>query len=290
MKILITGSSGFVGRAFIRAMDGHELTLVDLQAGRDVRDFFATDRTRFDLVIHLAAVVGGRARIEGAPLSLAVDLAIDADLFTWAFRTRPYRVVYMSSSAAYPIDLQNDLARPHRLREQDLKLAGNIGNPDMTYGWAKLTGEQLAVHAENEGLRVHVMRPFSGYGEDQALDYPFPSFIRRAALRQDPFTIWGTGGQVRDWIHIDDVVAGTLAAVDQDVPGPVNLCTGRDTSFNQLAELVCKQAGYSPTLQHILDAPQGVAYRVGDTTKLHGFYTPRVTLEEGISRALADLT
>ena len=287
MKVLITGSSGFVGRHFIQALDGHDLATVDVVTGTDARDFFRLNHTRFDLVIHLAAVVGGRAQIEGAPLSLAVDLAIDADMFRWALRTRPGRVVYFSSSAAYPIDLQNDLARPGRLRETDLKLSGNIGNPDLTYGWAKLTGEQLAHHAENEGVRVHVFRPFSGYGEDQDLAYPFPSFIRRAATRQDPFTIWGDGNQVRDWIHIDDIVAATLAAVEQDVPGPVNLCTGRDTSFNELAHLVCKQADYQPELRHILDAPQGVAYRVGDPVKLNSFYTPKVALEDGIARALA---
>lgn len=287
MKVLITGASGFVGRHFVRALDGHDLTMVDVVTGTDARDFFRLNYTRFDLVIHLAAVVGGRAQIEGAPLSLAVDLAIDADMFTWALRTRPRRVVYFSSSAAYPIDLQNDLAHPHALREPDLKLSGNIGNPDMTYGWAKLTGEQLAQHAENEGLRVHVLRPFSGYGEDQDLAYPFPAFIRRAATRQDPFTIWGDGDQVRDWIHIDDIVNATLTAVEEDVPGPVNLCTGRDTSFNELARLVCEQAGYEPTLKHVLDAPQGVAYRVGDPAKLNTVYTPKVALEDGIARALA---
>lgn len=312
MRVLITGHNGFVGRHFWRVLDeqGHDLTGVDIVpsdpafVGTDARDFFRRDDTRYDLVIHLAAVVGGRATIEGAPLKIAVDLSIDAELFQWALRTRPDRIVYYSSSAAYPVGLQTatvqrstwmtadgparlvEVENTHRLREDDLALDW-IGAPDLTYGWAKLTGEMLARHAEAEGLRVHVFRPFSGYGEGQALSYPFPAFIQRAAQRDDPFEVWGSGRQVRDWIHIDDVVAGTLAAVEQDVPGPVNLCTGRPTSFLQLAELVTSAAGYRPEIRTLPDAPTGVHYRVGDPTKLHTFYRPCVELEDGIRRALA---
>lgn len=321
MRVLITGHNGFVGRYFWRALaeQGHDLTGVDItppvtpivgcdqipdrrDMRMDVRDFFCRDDTRFDLVIHLAAVVGGRATIEGAPLKVAVDLAIDADLFGWALRTRPGRIVYYSSSAAYPISLQTEtmtrytatspeqpvtLQNVHRLAEHDIRFLHQIGAPDLTYGWAKLTGEMLAQHAEREGLRVHVFRPFSGYGEDQALSYPFPAFIRRAVQRDNPFEVWGTGQQVRDWIHISDVVAATLAAVEQDVPGPVNLCTGRPTSFLELADLVTKAAGYRPEIRALPEAPSGVHYRVGNPAKLHTFYRPRVDLEEGIQRALA---
>ena len=96
----------------------------------------------------------------------------------------------------------------------------------------------------------------------------------------------GDGTQVRDWIHISDVVGATLAAVDQDVPGPTNLCTGRGVSFNELAAMVTLAACYTPRFDHKRDAPRGVAYRVGDPAKMLGFYTPRVSLEEGIARAL----
>lgn len=316
MRVLITGCSGFVGRHFWRVLaeQGHELRGIDIaapidgghkarprQLRADARDFFRQNDDHFDLVIHLAAVVGGRATIEGAPLKVAVDLSIDAELFQWALRTRPGRIVYYSSSAAYPVGLQEktqqisvgvagsrplEVPNTRRLLERDLTLDW-IGAPDLTYGWAKLTGEMLAQHAESEGLRVHVFRPFSGYGEDQALLYPFPAFIQRAAQRDDPFEVWGSGQQVRDWIHIDDVVAATLAAVEQDVPGPTNLCTGRPTSFLQLAQLVTSAAGYRPEIRTLPDAPTGVHYRVGDPTKLHTFYRPRVELEEGIQRALA---
>ena len=287
MKILITGDAGFVGRYFHKALDGHDITGIDIKNGIDARKFFATDETHFDLVVHLAAIVGGRATIEGEPLSVAVDLAIDSELFQWALRTKPGRIIYYSSSAAYPIKLQ-DYGSTHHLIESDIDL-NNIQSPDYTYGWAKLTGEMLAGYAEKEGLRVHIFRPFSGYGEDQSLDYPFPSFIKRGVEKANPFKIWGTGNQVRDFIHMEDVVAATLEAVRQDIQGPVNLGLGRATSFNDLATLVADECGYSPEIEHIIGAPEGVQYRVCNPAKMLSFYVPKITLEEGIARAVSYL-
>jgi len=283
VKILITGDAGFVGRAFHRYLEGkgHDITGVDIANGIDARDFFRKDETRFDLVIHLAAVVGGRKMIEGAPLALAVDLAIDAEMFGWALRTKPGRIVYFSSSAAYPIEYQNGQSR--RLHEIDIDLE-HIHTPDMTYGWAKLTGEMLAVHARAQGQIVHVFRPFSGYGADQALDYPFPSFIDRAKRKADPFQIWGDGEQVRDFIHIDDIVGAVFVGIEAGIE-TVNLCSGRATSFNELAALVTAAVGYSPEFGHLESAPVGVTYRVGDSTLMNTFYTPKISLEEGITLA-----
>lgn len=285
MKILITGDAGFVGRAFHRHFDGkgHDIQGVDLVNGLEARAFFATDNTCFDLVIHLAAVVGGRKKIEGEPLALAVDLAIDADLFAWAIRTKPKRVVYFSSSAAYPTTLQ-ELDDKNCLVESDINLA-DIRNPDLTYGWAKLTGEMLATHARDQGLKVSVFRPFSGYGADQDFDYPFPTFIKRAVNRQDPFQVWGDGNQVRDFIHIDDIVQGVLAGIEADVD-VANLCTGRATSFNDLASICMNAVGYSAALEHLIAEPVGVQFRVGDPTKMLTFYEPKISLEQGIFEAL----
>ncbi len=222
--------------------------------------------------------------IEGNPLSVASDLAIDADMFQWALKTRPKHIVYFSSSAAYPIFLQK-LAYQQKLREIDINLE-HIRTPDFTYGWAKLSGEMLASYARAEGLKVTVLRPFSGYGSDQALDYPFPSFIERAKRKADPFEVWGRGTQVRDFVHIDDVVGATFAAVMNDVT-TMNICTGRPTSFIELAEMVMLQAGYLAPIKNNLDAPIGVEYRVGDPTGMLEVYEPEISLEEGIALALA---
>lgn len=287
MKVLITGHAGFVGREFCRQLDGHTLVGIDLKNGDDCRTFFANNDTRFDLVVHLAAVVGGRMKIDNAPLEVATDLAIDSDMFQWAMRTRPSRIIYFSSSAAYPINIQTrDFHRAQH--EDDIDLA-DVRTPDQTYGWAKLTGEILAKYATDAGLKVHIFRPFSGYGTDQDLDYPFPSFMARALRRDDPFQIWGDGTQQRDFIHMSDVVAASLEAVRQDIQGPTNLGWGRATSFNELADMVCAAAGYRPRIEHLESKPVGCWYRVSNSDKMHSFYTPKISLEEGIRLALAGL-
>ena len=288
MRILITGNAGFVGRAFTRKFQSqnHEIVGIDIanHLPMDARDFFRNDNTYFDKVIHLAAVVGGRKMIEGSPLALAVDLSIDAEMFGWALRTEPGCITYFSSSVAYPTALQTtDVAKT--LVESDINLE-EIQTPDLSYGWAKLTGEMLASHARNQGLTVHIYRPFSGYGEDQALDYPFPSFIQRGITKADPFEIWGNGEQVRDFIHIDDVIEAAEVGCKENVE-VVNLCTGRGTSFNDLANLVCKEAGYKPAIKHLEAEPVGVMHRVGDPRYMNSFYKPQISLEEGIRRAFA---
>lgn len=283
MKILITGHRGFVGRQFCLKYQSHTVLGIDIKDGSDARDFFRTDDSHFDLVVHLAAIVGGRATIESAPLSVAVDLSLDAEMFNWALRTKPRRVVYFSSSAAYPVELQR--GDPYKLKESDIDL-NKIANPDLTYGWSKLTGEYLAMFAAEAGLKVSVFRPFSGYGADQDLTYPFPTFIDRGMQRSDPFLVWGNGKQVRDFIHVSDIVDAVEMALRQGVEGPVNLGWGRPTSFNELARMVADEVGYDPIFEHRLDAPVGVEYRVSDPSKLLSFYAPKITLEQGIRSAL----
>jgi nucleoside-diphosphate-sugar epimerase len=283
MKILITGHMGFVGKYFMRKYADHDITGIDIKEGNDCRDFFKTNTDYYDLIIHLAAIVGGRQTIEGSPLSVATDLAIDSEMIQWALRTKPGRVVYFSSSAAYPIELQKEPG--YSLKESDINL-DDVRSPDLTYGWAKLTGEYCLQFLEAEGVKVNVFRPFSGYGTDQDLDYPFPSYIKRAKDMMNPFDIWGDGTQVRDFIHMQDIVDAVDEAIKQDVQGAVNLGSGKATSFNVLQQMVCGEQGYVPEVNHILDAPKGVMYRVCDPTKMLSFYTPKISLVEGIAKAL----
>ena len=281
MKVLVTGAAGFVGARFRQALEqaDHDVYCVDIADGFDCRIFFRTATAYFDLVIHCAAVVGGRAMIDGAPFHLAAeDLSIDAELWRWARRARPGRIVYFSSSAAYPVDLQAAEREPTQLVEEDIDL-DHPRAPDQSYGWVKLTGEMMARCARAEGLAVTVVRPFSGFGETQDRAYPFPAIMARVRRGENPVRVWSNS--VRDFIHVDDIVAATLVAADLGIDGPVNLCTGRGVSFTELAMM----AG-AEKVEVLDNMPTGVHHRVGDPTRMLDFYEPRVTLEEGIARAL----
>ena len=112
----------------------------------DARDFFSSrietgdlEEPEFGDVFHFAAVVGGRLTIDGNPLAVAIDLALDALCFNWAVQAKPDRLLYASSSAAYPVDLQGEDGAV-ALKESDIEFGGRLGQPDMTYGWSKLTG------------------------------------------------------------------------------------------------------------------------------------------------------
>jgi GDP-L-fucose synthase len=321
-KILITGGAGFVGRRFCRRLldAGDEVHCVDPIAPDtggidpmmgdgwplfDPRDyerfhFYREDcrtwfrvhpDTQFDYAFHLAAMVGGRVMIENRPLAVADDLAIDAEYWQWAERARPAKTVCFSSSAAYPIALQREEGY-RLLREEDIRFDGDIGMPDMTYGWAKLTCEYLARLAyQKHGLKSVCYRPFSGYGEDQDDSYPFPSIVKRAMANvgAPTLTVWGTGDQMRDFIYIEDCVDGVLSTMDQiDDGDALNLSTGIYTSFKEFARLAAGCCGYSPEVVGLSDKPAGVFARGGDTAKQQEFaFEYSLSLLQGIERAVA---
>lgn len=299
LRALVTGSSGFVGRAMVAELveRGYRCTTVDAaKTGEgDLGQWLYAHRQgypprrQYDLVVHCAYVIGGRAGIGGNRSALAENLRLDAELFRWVADTEQPHVLYFSSSAAYPVHLQ-DAHTETLLREDDTDV---FGEPDADYGFAKMVGERLAANAWAQGTRVSVVRPFSGYGTTQAPGYPFRDFIDRAKRQEDPFVVWGNAGQRRDWIHVTDVVRAALAVAGQDARwpdwgGPVNLCSGVGTSMFELARQVCGAAGYYPTITTNPEAPMGVMNRVGDPTKMRGYYSNELRpLADGIRDALA---
>ncbi len=317
MRILVTGGCGFVGRHLIGALleRGDEVVCVDpivpLTGGllpdnwpffnpgdykgftfiqKDCREFFAEDSSYFDIAHHLAAMVGGRLMIDHEPLAVAEDLAIDAMFWRWTQKVRPGKCVYYSSSAAYPVQLQK--SEGYRLlTEGDIVFGGDIGMPDMTYGWAKLTGEYLGQLAFAKfGIKCCSYRPFSGYGEDQDLTYPFPAIAKRVIDYVGPgdFVVWGSGRQMRDFVHIDDCVSCILKTEPQVEDGSaINISSSIYTSFIDLATMMLNLEGKAAKVIGMSDRPEGVFARGGarEFQDKLGF-APVIPLIDGAKRML----
>jgi UDP-glucose 4-epimerase len=246
----------------------------------------------FDEAYHLASVVGGRQKIEGQPLHVGVDLAIDSMFALWvAEAKRVRRLLYASSSAAYPIEHQAEVGSIS-LDEALVSFAdARVAMPDMTYGWSKLTGEYLTyLLARVHGLPCCCVRPFSGYGEDQDLSYPVPAIARRAALRDDPLVVWGSGRQGRDFVHISDCVTAMRKAIAVIADGSaVNIGSGVLTDFLAVARILSELEGYEPEIRGTGTGPVGVHARYSSPDRaqeLLGF-VPEVSLEDGLGRVLA---
>ena len=250
----------------------------------------------FEEAYHLAAIVGGRAvLIEQNPMLVATNHMIDALFFQWAVQNvdKIDRVLYVSSSVAYPKKIQN--ADSHTTHTEDALMfedSGDIGLPESIYGWLKLAGEYLAVVASRKyGLKVVCVRPFNGYGDDQDLSYPLPSIASRAAKREDPLTVWGSGNQSRDFIYIDDFVSALRVAIRNVHDGSgVNIGSGKNTTFKEVAAILAKLEGYEPEVKGLADKVEGSFALRADISKLKSFgWEPKVSLEEGFGRVLKNV-
>ena len=317
-KILITGGAGFVGRRFVKYFldRGDKVICVDNIAKftggispkkwplfnpydykkfkfyrEDCRNWFKKNKdTDIDYSLHLAAMVGGRKIIEDEPMIVADDLSIDSSYWQWAVKARPKKTLCFSSSASYPIFLQRKNSY-RLLKEEDINLYKSIKLPDLTYGWAKLTCEYLAKIAfEKYNLKSVCYRPFSGYGEDQDLSYPFPSICKRVIENKNSkiINVWGSGYQMRDFIHIDDCVNAVVKSMNKiHNADPLNLSTGKYTNFIKFAKIAANLIGASPKVIGTSKTPEGVFARAGDAKKQKKFGIKHsITLEMGIKKSL----
>lgn len=321
-KVLVTGGCGFVGRHLIHRLliENNEVHCVDPLAplsgaiqpkdwplfnpldydnfhyySEDCRNWFSRIKdSDFSYAFHLAAMVGGRKMIENNPLAIADDLSIDAAYWQWAVKARPGKSVVFSSSAAYPIHLQ----RPDSytlLKENMITFDENLGMPDLTYGWAKLTHEYCARLAyEKHGIESVSYRPFSGYGVDQDDSYPFPSICKRILANQgaSEIKVWGSGKQMRDFIHIDDCIDGVFLTMDKIKDGSaLNLSTGEFTSFIDFVVTAAEILGFEPNVIGSSNTPEGVFARGGDTSLQEQFgFSVKRDFKTGIKEAMSYLS
>ena len=207
-KILITGSSGFLGShaARIFQSNGYSVTGIDIVAGEttnivdDIRSYVNSFNAKFNILLHFAAEVKGRSNIETNYLNMIENIEIDRQVFKWA-TNHVNHIIYPSSCAVYPVQYQTTVNYP--LIESMIDFESNsIGVSDHLYGWYKLTAERMLwqLH-QNTNLKIHILRPFSGYGPGQSTDYPMANLVN--LVKTDPMnlSVWGDGMQTRDWVQ-----------------------------------------------------------------------------------------
>lgn len=289
--ILITGSSGLIGRALRRALEagGHLVRGLDLRArGGERGDILDRDRVAAALdgvagIVHLAAisrVVWGE-RDPDACWRTNVDGLLNV-LEHARHRPDPPWVVFASSREVYgqPDELPATENTPLR--------------PVNVYGRSKVAGEQLIDAARDGGLRASVVRLSNVYGctRDHA-DRVVPAFARGVVLGS-VIRVDGTA-HAFDFTHVDDAARGIAALVERLVQGavappPIHFVTGTSTTLGQLARLATALGHSGSVVEEAPPRPFDVARFHGSGARAKALldWSPRVALEAGLARLIAD--
>jgi UDP-glucose 4-epimerase len=300
--VLVTGGASFIGSHLVEALvaAGAIVTVVDdLSSGKRENldgidcEFRRADLRRqkeaeiacagTDIVFHLAAAHGGRGYVDSHPAECANNLLLDATVINAAKDYNVDKFVFASSACIYPTSRLDNPDETLRITED---MAGPPFEPDGAYGWAKLSAEiTLRAYAQAGWLKSAVCRFFHTYGPRMVENHALAAFMARAYTKQDPFVVRGDGMQVRDWIHVSDIVSGLLLAGEKIDDGtPVNLGTGQGFTVNEAASVICWEAQHFPQMQYELDKPTGPLNRVADisrASKLLG-WEPKVDLDKGL--------
>jgi nucleoside-diphosphate-sugar epimerase len=320
-KALVTGGCGFIGAFLVRSLlaagarvriadnlergsveslgdaaDKVELQQVDLREAGVARQACQG----MDVVFHLASKVGGIGYYVKYPWDvmhsnltmdgLVLNALIDAGV--------PY-YFYASSAHIYPIELQLEIQAP-LIREDQAYPA----NPSLSYGWAKLVGEQGIASALAEGhkFRAAIARIVGAYGPGQdyqlATGSVIPVFCHRAVRYPElkPFRVLGTGKETRTYCYVDDVVRAMMVSVEKlggsPQVGPYNLGTCDLVSIAEIAETIIAISGKDIAIEYDTSHPTKIWGQAPDITlaaKLLDGWKPRVTLRDGLEICYEDV-
>lgn len=245
-----------------------------------------------DVVFHLAALHGGRGYIHTHPAECCTNMILDQLVFEEAYKAGVDRICFASSACVYPSYLQAETGSSYLLKEEDADpFVRDRAFADLEYGWAKLMGEMaLKAYHRQYGMKTSSVRIFTAYGPRENETHAIIALIAKAFIKQDPFEIWGTGEQERNFTYVSDIVDALILAAEKIDDGtPVN--AGRDDkiTLNEASELIFDIVGWRPKeIRYDLSKPQGVASRAADLTrakKLLGF-CPKVSYRDGFKRTI----
>jgi UDP-glucose 4-epimerase len=248
-----------------------------------------------DIVFHLAAIHGGRGFIEAFPEKMLVNFSIDQNVVSCAAAAGVKTLVHASSACAYPVNLQLESDGRSLLAEEMAGFSSSDQSfPDGTYGWIKLMGEyQVKIAAEAGRFRGRSARIFTAYGERENESHAAIALIAKALMRIDPFPVWGTGLQTRNFTYVEDTVNGLLCLGADQSRSPYdvfNVGSRRHHTVLEFLDEVFSQVGWRPSEFDFQDQyPTGVGNRAADVSKFVDAFgwEPDPQLAHGVGKTVA---
>ena len=276
-RIVVTGGGGFLGRNVVKKLEerGCEDILIPRSKDYDLRDINAVIKMyedfKPDVVIHLAAVVGGIGANRAHPGRFFYDNVImGIQLIEQARLRNIEKFVQVGTICAYP------KYTPVPFREEDLW----NGYPEETnapYGLAKkMLLVQLQAYRQEYGFNGIYLLPVNLYGPEDNFDpetsHVIPAMIRKFVEAKETnkkeVVLWGDGSPTREFLYVKDAAEGIVLATERyDKPDPVNLGAGFEIKIKDLAELIKKMVEYEGNIMWDTTKPNGQPRRCLDVTK-----------------------
>ena len=298
-RVLVTGGSGFLGRAVLDALAAREAAdvVAPTSADFDLRDRQAVhamfEEHHPDLVIHLAARVGGIGANMARPADLYLDnLLMGTYVIDEALQQGTEKVVVTGTICSYP------KFTPVPFREDSL-WQGYPEETNAPYGIAKLAQlVQLQSNRAQHGQRGIYLMPTNLYGPrdkfNPAVSHVIPALIKKAVEAKesgaDHIEVWGTGSASREFLYVDDAAEGiALAAERYDDPEPVNLGADRELPIRELVGIIVELVGFTGEIRWDETKPDGQPRRGVDASRAHEAFGFKATtgFEDGL-RATID--
>lgn len=296
--VLVTGGTGFLGRAVLdglMALDARRVVAVgsrevDLRDREQVAALFSAHEP--DLVIHLAARVGGIGANMARPADLYLDnLLMGTYVIDEARRRETPKTVVVGTICSYPKHT------PVPFVESSL-WQGYPEETNAPYGIAKLAQlVQLQANRAQFGQNGVYLMPTNLYGPRDkfhpAVSHVIPALVKKAVDAKESgsefIEVWGTGSATREFLYVDDAAEGILLAAERfDGAEPVNLGADRELPIRDLVETVVELVGFTGDIRWDSSRPDGQPRRGVDgrrARELFGFEA-RTPFEEGLRRTV----
>ena len=276
-RITITGGKGFLGKHLIRKFqerDFRNIAIADLPdynlvGPEDVKRLY--DETRPDIVVHLAAKVGGIGFNQENPASLFYDnLMMGVQLIHEGYLRRIEKFVAIGTICAYP------KFTPVPFKEENLW----NGYPEETnapYGLAKkMMLVQSQAYRQQYGFNSIFLLPVNLYGPGDNFDprssHVIPALIKKCAdaieNHEEEITVWGTGQATREFFFVEDAAAAIVLATESyNKSEPVNIGPGFEISIKDLVALIAELTDFKGKITWDPTKPDGQPRRMLDTTR-----------------------